>query len=70
MILNFLISIVTVYLTYSMSESVMWSALSELVAARIVIPLRMLITSSVLRVDFKKAFNELFIMVDLKSLLI
>jgi hypothetical protein len=48
----------------------MWSALSELVAARIVIPFRMLITSSVFRVDFKKAFKELFFIVELKSLLI
>jgi hypothetical protein len=43
----------------------MWSALSELVAARIVIPFRILITSSVFRVDFKKAFKELFLMVEL-----
>jgi hypothetical protein len=48
----------------------MWSTLSELVAARIVIPFKMLITSSVFRVDFKKAFKELFFMVELKSLLI
>ena len=48
---------VTVYLTYNISDSAMLSKLSELVAARIVIPLRMLITSSVFRDFLKNAFK-------------
>ena len=61
LILNFLISIVTVYLTLSMSESAILSTLSELVAASIVMPLRILITSSVLSVLLKKAFKLVFL---------
>jgi hypothetical protein len=48
---------VTVYLTYNISDSAILSKLSELVAARIVIPLRMLITSSVLRDFLRNAFK-------------
>ena len=48
---------VLVCFTFSISLSFMLSALSELPAAKTVIPLRIVTTSSVLRLVVRKVFN-------------
>ena len=50
-------SIVVVYLIRYISESSMWSILSEELAAKMVIPFRIVMTSSVFRLVFKKVFS-------------
>lgn len=56
-ILTSVSSIVVVYKTRYMSESSMWSILSDDYAARIVIPFKIVMTSSVFKLVFKKVFS-------------